>query len=418
MTEQTNTPKLRFPEFSEEWENKSITDDFSIIDGDRGKHYPSSKDLLKKGDCIFLSAENITKKGWSFKNLKFITRKKDISMGKGKLKLNDLILTTRGTVGNVVRYHEEIPFQDMRINSGMVILRTIQPSQFFLTLFTSNFMKRFLNKVTVQSAQPHLTVATIKTMKFFIPKSIKEQEKIGTFFSKLDRQIELEEKKLELLEQQKKGYMQKIFSQELRFKDENGNKYPKWTNTLIKDLFINKGGTALEKEFENNGDYKVISIGSYSMNSTYNDQNLRINKNEKTEKYILSQGDLAMVLNDKTKDGNIIGRSIFIDKDNHYIYNQRTERLIPLSENDNKFLWFLMNTDIVRNKIKSMMQGATQVYINYSSIKNISLQIPSFEEQIKIREFLEILLHSITKQDNKVKLLKQRKQGLLQKMFV
>ena len=77
-----------------------------------------------------------------------------------------------------------------------------------------------------------------------------------------------------------------------------------------------------------------------------------------------------------------------------------------------------MNTDIVRNKIKSMMQGATQVYINYSSIKNISLQIPSFEEQIKIREFLEILLHSITKQDNKVKLLKQRKQGLLQKMFV
>ena len=125
-----------------------------------------------------------------------------------------------------------------------------------------------------------------------------------------------------------------------------------------------------------------------------------------------------MVLNDKTKDGNIIGRSIFIDKDNHYIYNQRTERLIPLSENDNKFLWFLMNTDIVRNKIKSMMQGATQVYINYSSIKNISLQIPSFEEQIKIREFLEVLLHSITKQDNKVKLLKQRKQGLLQKMFV
>ncbi|MCH1561257.1 restriction endonuclease subunit S, partial [Staphylococcus epidermidis] len=245
-----------------------------------------------------------------------------------------------------------------------------------------------------------------------------EQAKIGIFFNKLDRQIELEEEKLELLEQQKRGYMQKIFSQELRFKDENGNKYPKWTNTLIKDLFINKGGTTLEKEFENNGDYKVISIGSYSMNSTYNDQNLRINKNEKTEKYILSQGDLAMVLNDKTKDGNIIGRSIFIDKDNHYIYNQRTERLIPLNENDNKFLWFLMNTDIVRNKIKSMMQGATQVYINYSSIKNISLQIPSFEEQIKIREFLEILLHSITKQDNKVKLLKQRKQGLLQKMFV
>lgn len=55
-----------------------------------------------------------------------------------------------------------------------------------------------------------------------------EQEKIGKLFSKLDHQIELEEKKLELLEQQKKGYIQKVFSQELRFKDENGNDYPNW----------------------------------------------------------------------------------------------------------------------------------------------------------------------------------------------
>ena len=256
MTKPTNSPKLRFPKFSEEWENRSITDDFSIIDGDRGKHYPSSKDLLKKGDCIFLSAENVTKKGWSFKNLKFITRKKDISMGKGKLKLNDLILTTRGTVGNVVRYHEEIPFQDMRINSGMVILRTIQPSQFFLTLFTSNFMKRFLNKVTVQSAQPHLTVATIKMMKFFIPKSIEEQEKIGTFFSKLDHQIELEEKKLELLEQQKRGYMQRLFSQKLRFKGENGKVYPNWDLKKLGDI-LERGN----KEKVNNIDkYRRVTV--------------------------------------------------------------------------------------------------------------------------------------------------------------
>ncbi|WGZ23173.1 restriction endonuclease subunit S, partial [Staphylococcus aureus] len=63
---------------------------------------------------------------------------------------------------------------------------------------------------------------------------LEEQKKIGDFFSKLDRQIELEEQKLELLQQQKKGYMQKIFSQELRFKDENGNDYPEWEETTIK----------------------------------------------------------------------------------------------------------------------------------------------------------------------------------------
>src|SRR5699024_1076074 len=209
-----------------------------------------------------------------------------------------------------------------------------------------------------------------------------EQKKIGDFFSKLDRQIELEEQKLEKLEEQKKGYMQKLFSQELRFKDENGDDYPEWMETNIRNTFDNKGSTALEKEFDNNGTHKVISIGSYSMNSTYNEQNLRINKNEFTEKYLLNEGDLAMVLNDKTKEGNIIGRSIYIDEVDKYIYNQRTERLIPLTGNNHKFLWYLMNSEQFRKKIKQMMQGATQVYINYNSIKDLRIYLPILEEQI------------------------------------
>ncbi|MCG1876014.1 restriction endonuclease subunit S [Staphylococcus epidermidis] len=414
MTEQINTPELRFPEFSSEWEENQLSKLTQLLkDGTHGTH----KDV--ENGAWLLSAKNIKNN-----NITFDESDRKISYAdyhkiykNYQLQKNDLLLSIVGTIGRTALVKDPINLAFQR-SVAIIRFENRLSNLFFLYLFQTHTFKKKLLRNQVVSAQPGLYLGDLG--KFFVnyPLNYKEQEKIGSFFSKLDQQIELEEEKLKLLEQQKRGYMQKIFSQELRFKDENGNKYPKWTNTLIKDLFINKGGTALEKEFENNGDYKVISIGSYSMNSTYNDQNLRINKNEKTEKYILSQGDLAMVLNDKTKDGNIIGRSIFIDKDNHYIYNQRTERLIPLSENDNKFLWFLMNTDIVRNKIKSMMQGATQVYINYSSIKNISLQIPSFEEQIKIREFLEILLHSITKQDNKVKLLKQRKQGLLQKMFV
>lgn len=414
MTEQINTPELRFPEFSSEWEENQLSKLTQLLkDGTHGTH----KDV--ENGAWLLSAKNIKNN-----NITFDESDRKISYAdyhkiykNYQLQKNDLLLSIVGTIGRTALVKDPINLAFQR-SVAIIRFENRLSNLFFLYLFQTHTFKKKLLRNQVVSAQPGLYLGDLG--KFFVnyPLNYKEQEKIGSFFSKLDQQIELEEEKLKLLEQQKRGYMQKIFSQELRFKDENGNKYPKWTNTLIKDLFINKGGTALEKEFENNGDYKVISIGSYSMNSTYNDQNLRINKNEKTEKYVLSQGDLAMVLNDKTKDGNIIGRSIFIDKDNHYIYNQRTERLIPLSENDNKFLWFLMNTDIVRNKIKSMMQGATQVYINYSSIKNISLQIPSFEEQIKIREFLEILLHSITKQDNKVKLLKQRKQGLLQKMFV
>ncbi|NFZ77890.1 restriction endonuclease subunit S, partial [Staphylococcus aureus] len=78
-----------------------------------------------------------------------------------------------------------------------------------------------------------LNFKEIANLKIFTPTIFEEQQKIGKFFSKLDRQIELEEQKLELLQQQKKGYMQKIFSQELRFKDENGEDYPDWENSKI-----------------------------------------------------------------------------------------------------------------------------------------------------------------------------------------
>ncbi|MGI3316456.1 restriction endonuclease subunit S [Staphylococcus chromogenes] len=412
-TPQHNVPELRFPEFEGEWEEKKLGD---IASFSKGKSL-SKKDISENGVACILYGELYTKYNAFIDEIYSKTSVDKSTLVQGKE--NQILIPSSGeTSEDIATASCLVSNKVVYIGGDINIITPKKDKGRFISLSLNSVNKNEIAKFAQGKSVVHLYNDHLKKTKIKIPNNLNEQEKIGTFFSKLDRQIELEEEKLELLEQQKKGYMQKIFSQELRFKDENGNKYPKWTNTLIKDLFINKGGTALEKEFENNGDYKVISIGSYSMNSTYNDQNLRINKNEKTEKYILSQGDLAMVLNDKTKDGNIIGRSIFIDKDNHYIYNQRTERLIPLSENDNKFLWFLMNTDIVRNKIKSMMQGATQVYINYSSIKNISLQIPSFEEQIKIREFLEILLHSITKQDNKVKLLKQRKQGLLQKMFV
>ncbi|HDH5932151.1 restriction endonuclease subunit S, partial [Staphylococcus aureus] len=326
----------------------------------------------------------------------------------------DILMTRTGNTGKVVTnvfgaFHNN--FFKIKFD------KNLYDRLFLVEVLNSSKIQNKILSLAGSSTIPDLNHSDFYSISSSYP-LLREQQKIGKFFSKLDRQIELEEQKLELLKQQKKGYMQKIFSQELRFKDENGNDYPEWESKSIQEIFENKGGTALETEFNFDGNYKVISIGSYSINSTYNDQNIRVNKNKKTEKYILSKGDLAMVLNDKTKDGKIIGRSIFIDKDNQYIYNQRTERLIPFAENDNKFLWFLMNTDLIRNKIKGMMQGATQVYINYSSIKLISIQLPLLEEQQKIRGFLEVLSGITTEQLHKIDQLKERKKAFLQKMFI
>ncbi|WP_252251268.1 restriction endonuclease subunit S, partial [Escherichia coli] len=82
---------------------------------------------------------------------------------------------------------------------------------------------------------PRADWGLIENIRVYFPE-LCEQQKIGEFFSKLDRQIELEEQKLELLQQQKKCYMQKIFSQELRFKDDNGNDYPEWEEKKLGEL--------------------------------------------------------------------------------------------------------------------------------------------------------------------------------------
>ena len=95
----------------------------AIIDGDRGKNYPSQNELTNEGYCLFLSATNVTKAGFSFDTCQFISQEKHDALRKGTVDRGDIILTTRGTLGNVAYYSESVPFSPMRINSGMVTIK-------------------------------------------------------------------------------------------------------------------------------------------------------------------------------------------------------------------------------------------------------------------------------------------------------
>ncbi|VRZ11370.1 type I restriction-modification system subunit S [Streptococcus pneumoniae] len=101
-------------------ENKifeSIDNLFDIIDGDRGKNYPKSDELFSEEYCLFLNTKNVTKNGFSFDTKQFITKTKDKLLRKGKLERYDIVLTIRGTVGNVAYYDELIKYKHLRINS-------------------------------------------------------------------------------------------------------------------------------------------------------------------------------------------------------------------------------------------------------------------------------------------------------------
>ncbi|MCI4453223.1 restriction endonuclease subunit S, partial [Klebsiella variicola] len=94
-------PKLRFKEYTDKWTLSTLSEAaVQIIDGDRGANYPCSDDFSSSGYCLFLNAGNVTKDGFKFDDVAFITEEKDALLRKGKISRGDLVLTTRGSVGN------------------------------------------------------------------------------------------------------------------------------------------------------------------------------------------------------------------------------------------------------------------------------------------------------------------------------
>lgn len=178
------------------------------------------------------------------------------------------------------------------------------------------------------------------------------------------------------------------------------------------------GGTSIESEFSKDGKYKVISIGSYSENSIYNDQGIRAIESDKTSNLVLNRNDLTMILNDKTTSGNIIGRVLLIEKSGIYVYNQRTERIeTNLDEYDSVFLYEMLNAPNIRAKIIKQAQGNTQIYVNWTTISLLDYMIPSKEEQVKIGKYLHGISNLITLHQRKLILLNKYKRGLLFKIF-
>ncbi|MGO4384661.1 restriction endonuclease subunit S [Specibacter sp. RAF43] len=162
-----------------------------IIDGDRGKNYPNGSDFSQNSDCLFLSARNVTKTGYQFDETSFISAEKDAQLRNGKLRRGDLVLTTRGTVGNVAYFDKNVPFEHMRINSGMVILRTDESrldSRFLLYFLQSQSFSDQVDALTSGSAQPQLPIRDLNNAKLPMP-NLDTQQSIAEVLGALDDKI-------------------------------------------------------------------------------------------------------------------------------------------------------------------------------------------------------------------------------------
>lgn len=214
----TRFKKTKLGEIPESWSVVRIKDStIKLIDGDRGANYPKQKDFSSDGYCLFLSAKNVSKKGFIFNELSFISRDKDESLRKGKLERGDIILTSRGTVGNAAYYDENVPFENIRINSGMLIIRHGEQFDpiFLYKYFSSPQMKSKYLSMGSGSAQPQLPIGSLELVEVpVLP--IDEQKKIAEIISAIDEKITINKKLKARLTKLKKGLMQDLLSGKVR----------------------------------------------------------------------------------------------------------------------------------------------------------------------------------------------------------
>ena len=215
-TEFKDSPLGRIPK---SWAVVKLGDyNVGILDGDRGKEYPKEKDFHEREYCLFLSAKNITKNGFRWSDCQFINKDKDQKLRKGRLERRDIIVTTRGTVGNMALFSDDIPFDVIRINSGMAIIRNNNPAlseHFLYQLLKSPLLNKQIKLAMFGSAIPQLTVGTLKDLLIpVIP--ISEQTQIVNTFISVDSNIENKEQKLSKLKDQKKALMNDLLTGKVR----------------------------------------------------------------------------------------------------------------------------------------------------------------------------------------------------------
>lgn len=400
-------PKIRFKGFIETWEQRRLGNVF--------KEY-SEKNHGELPALTIVQGQGTINRNESERNLMY--EKSNLSSYK-MVRKNDFIVHLRSFEGGL-----EIATLDGIISPAYHTLHGDNTdSRFYYSYFRSY---EFINHGLV----PHvygirdgrsIDIAGMKTI--LIPyTSFDEQKKIGNYIETIDRLITLHQRKCENLKKLKKFMLQKMFPQ-------NGENVPKirfynftdtWEQRKLEDFGVATGGTSIESEFIEDGKYKVISIGSYSECSKYVDQGIRTEKTPKTKNRILNKNDLAMILNDKTSSGKIIGRVLLIDADDAYVYNQRTER-IEVNHNCyvSEFLYHLLNADNIRAKIIRTAQGNTQIYVNWNVIKNFTYDIPiNICEQIVIGDCFSKLDDLITLHQSKCDNLKELKKYMLQNMFI
>ena len=422
MKEQKRVPKLRFAEFSGEWEVNKLRDISKIYDGTH-----QTPKYVEKG-VPFYSVEHLTSN--QFESTKYISEEVFNKENKRvKLEKGDILMTRIGSIG-VSKYIDWDVCASFYVSLALIKKKKEYESPFLNQFIKSDFFQRELWKKTIHVAFPQkINLGEIGECPVALP-SPKEQQKIASFLSSVDKKITQLQQKKSLLEDYKKGVMQQIFSQELRFTREDGNAYPEWEEKKFKEIysFYSTNSFSRDKLNYESGEVRNVHYGDihtkFSTLFDIKDElvpyiNSEIDLSKIKKDSYLKLGDILIA--DASEDYNDIGKTI-------EIVNLNNEKVISglhtfhARPNKHKmalgFSGYLLQSWIVRKQVMKIAQGTKVLGISTGRLGEIKFFTPSYPEQTQIANFLSAIDKKIAVVQTQLAQTQRFKKGLLQQLFV
>jgi type I restriction enzyme S subunit len=397
-------PALRFPEFKGEWEKKKLGEI-----SDKVMYGMNSSAIEFDGINKYLRITDIDESSREFIPKPLVSPSGYVEE-RYKLRNGDIVFTRTGaSVGKTYLYN---PKDGNLLFAGFLIkFSIIEGNPFFIFSQTlKESYNKWVLKMSMRSGQPGLNSEECKDLELYFP-SLPEQTKIASFLTTVDDKLQALKQKKTLLEQHKKGVMQKLFSQELRFKDDNGSEFPQWEkkklgNVLIKNSKKNKG-----QEFS-----LVQSVsnkhGFINQDEMFEDR--RVASNDTSNYYVIEKGYFAY--NPSRIDVGSLA----------YKFDNITSVISPLYISfktnsaflNDEFLLEWFSTQQFTRQMNSSFEGSVRNTLSYESLTKIEINFPCLEEQIKIANFLSAIDDKINHCQSQIEKMEIWKKGLLQQMFV
>lgn len=417
----SNIPKLRFPEFSGEWEEKKLSD---IASFSKGKGY-TKNDLVKNGTPIVLYGRMYTKYETVISDIDTFV---NLQVGSIISKGGEIIVPASGETA------EEISRASVVKNKGIILggdlnILSLQkdkynPEFFALTISSGTSQKR-LSKLAQGKSVVHLHNEDLSGLQIKVP-SLAEQQKIADFLSNVDSIITAETKILNTLQKKKKALMQKLFTRQLRFKSDDGTDFPAWEEKKLGEVcdtvtdYVAAGSfadIAANVDYKKEPDYAQLIRTVDLKNNFTNKEFVYVDKKAFDYLFRVNLNKDYIVL---PNIGANIGEVYYISATKlPYKRNVLGPNAILIGSSNNLlYCYIFFQSEVFQKKLSLIVAASGQPKFNKTELKQITIPLPCKAEQQKIADCLSSLDSLIQTQQKVVTTWQQRKKALLQQMFI